>query len=643
VSTVSPGIPGPWPAAVALRLRTAEIAPPWFPCDDATQSHSRNDGGRRPLLTPVPQALIPPLPGLSRRPSSATGRRAVGRPAPLITLTFVLSAVVSLPSLCHAAAGDSKVDVQTLITSGAAPSAAEVAGGTLDARFTAAGSSDSLRQLRGAYWVRLKASRDIDASDLPVIAVSSSRLLSAVSYARTAGSPAPLSPAAELPGYGGTREVAFLVPGGLRAGQVFYVRLQADGAGRDRVHLAITTLRTVLRQGERHALTICLACGALAALALATAAMWLLLSDQLFLLYAAMTGLQALYLAYFSGEGFRWPWLAAGSALVPYAWNVPVALSGTMACLFAREIAELRHASPRGYRAFGWLAGAFAALAVANVGHLIGLGQLVAGIGNLMFLGAGIFVLVVAFLAWRRGNRAAGWFLFAWVLLETFSVVTSARLLFTRAASDEVLLYYGLPGSMVASAVLTALGVADRLRQQRHALTEAERRAKTDPLTGVLNRRSLLEQLDSVCRSARADNLPVAVLFMDLDFFKSINDSYGHAAGDACLSAVIHPIQAELRHSDIIGRYGGEEFVVVLSGADTAAAQPIAERIRQRVSEVCIDGHGAPIRFTCSIGVASSDSLGVWGEALIAQADAAVYAAKRLGRNRVQVAIPLAA
>ena len=264
-------------------------------------------------------------------------------------------------------------------------------------------------------------------------------------------------------------------------------------------------------------------------------------------------------------------------------------------------------------------------------------------IGNLMFLGAGIFVLLVAFLAWRRGNRAAGWFLFAWVLLETFSIVTSARLLFSRAASNEALFYYGLPGSMVASAILTSLGVADRLRQQRHALTEAERRAKTDALTGVLNRRALLEQIEAACRNGRANRLPVAVLFLDLDFFKTINDSYGHAAGDACLAAVIHPIQAELRQSDVIGRYGGEEFIVVLAGADAAAAQPIAERIRLRVSELSIEGHGSPIRMTCSIGVASSDPLGVWGDALIARADAAVYAAKRLGRNRVQVAIALAA
>jgi diguanylate cyclase (GGDEF)-like protein len=191
---------------------------------------------------------------------------------------------------------------------------------------------------------------------------------------------------------------------------------------------------------------------------------------------------------------------------------------------------------------------------------------------------------------------------------------------------------------MVAAAVLIALGVADRLRQQRAALTDAERRAQTDPLTGVLNRRSLIERLDAACVRARARGLPIAVLFLDLDHFKLINDSFGHQAGDACLQAIIAPIQSELRQSDVIGRFGGEEFVVILSGADTAAALPIAQRIRARIANVRVHGYGAPIALTCSIGIGASDTLGLWGEQLISRADAAVYAAKRAGRDQVKVA-----
>jgi diguanylate cyclase (GGDEF)-like protein len=92
-----------------------------------------------------------------------------------------------------------------------------------------------------------------------------------------------------------------------------------------------------------------------------------------------------------------------------------------------------------------------------------------------------------------------------------------------------------------------------------------------------------------------------------------------------------------------VGRYGGEEFVVILSSASSSSAHAIAERIRERVANVRVDGYGVPIRLTCSIGVAASDTLGVWGEHLLARADAAVYAAKRAGRNRVQLAVPRAA
>jgi len=606
----------------------AQIAPQRIPCDDFPQVQPLPAGDSKAAPAPV-----------SRAPAA----RLRDIPSPrLKAWALLLGICLAMPA--RAADNPVSVTVGTLAGSGPPPPAAQLASGALDGRFSASPSA-VLRQVRGVHWVRLQATQNLEASAAPVITVSASDDLQVEVYPRGAAAvPTPLVQAAVLPGFGGTREIAFLVPeSGLTAGQVFYARMAAPAAAADRVYLGIGTLQGTLARGAQHALLIALACGALAALALATAAMWLLLSDRLFILYAGMTGLQALYLAYFSGEGFRWPWLAAASGLAPYAWNVPVALGGAMASLFAREIADLRHTSPTAYRSFGWLATGFALLAVANVGELFGVGQIVVAIGNLMFLGTGVFVLAVAFLAWRRGNRAAGWFLFAWILLETFAIVTSARLLFTRAASNEILFYYGLPGSMVASAVLTSLGVADRLRLQRHALSEAERRAKTDSLTGVLNRRSLLEQLEAVCRDARANGLPVAVLFIDLDFFKSINDSHGHAAGDACLSAIVQPIQAELRQSDIVGRYGGEEFVVVLSGADAAAAAPIAERIRARVAEISIDGHGAPIQVTCSIGVASSDPLGVWGDALIAQADTAVYAAKRLGRNRVQIAMALAA
>jgi diguanylate cyclase (GGDEF)-like protein len=462
-------------------------------------------------------------------------------------------------------------------------------------------------------------------------------------YAKGSSRAQPLAPAAEQPEFRGAQDVVLILPGDPGSAQTLYAYIDPHGRSLAMPRFSSTTLADALGRGADHARMIALAFGALIAMSLAALVIWFVLADRLFVLYTALFALQALYIAFLSGQGFDWPVLAYARPLASHAWNVPAALGGAVACLFVREIADLQHYSPRVYAAFRWLAVAFVVLAVANVAKLFGFSDLVSGAGNVMFLAATIFTLAVSFLAWRRGIRAAGWFLLAWGLLEGFTIATAARLLMADAEDAERLLYYGLPLSMVAAAVLIALGVADRLRDQRRALTDAERRAQTDPLTGVLNRRSLIERLDAVCLRARTRELPISLLFIDLDHFKEINDSRGHAAGDACLRAIVSPIQAELRQSDVVGRYGGEEFVVILSSADTAAAHPIAERILERVANIRVDGFGPPIRLTCSIGVAGSDALGAWGEQLIAHADAAVYAAKNAGRNRVQVAVPLTA
>lgn len=533
-------------------------------------------------------------------------------------------------------------DVQLLAPATPEASVSAVTSGALDPRFThltgykASAHAETL-------WLRLSAPASFTPAGIPVLIARGGwyEHIDAFSAGPTAGQPLPH--ATELREFGGAHDSVFILPGGLATGQPLYLRVSAEDDGVDSLRFSLSTLDRTLARAAEHSRMIALAFGALTALAIGSLLIWLILKDKLFLLYPGIFFLQALYLAYFSGEGFDWPVLFHGKAIAAFTWNVPIALNGAVASLFIREIADLQRTSPWVYKIFGWIAWVFVALTLSNLAHLVGLGGVVAAIGNLVFVGSAVFTLVVAFLAWRRGNRAAGWFLIAWGMLEAVAIATGVRLLLDRAEHAEVLLYYGLPLSMVAAAILVALGVADRLREQRAALTDAERRAQTDPLTGVLNRRSLIERLDAACLRARARGLPIALLFIDLDHFKEINDSFGHAAGDACLSAVIAPIQAELRQSDVIGRYGGEEFVVILSSADIAAAHPIAERIRNRVSDVRIEGFGPPIQLTCSIGVATSDTLGVWGEHLIAQADAAVYAAKRSGRNRVQVAIVKAA
>jgi len=555
------------------------------------------------------------------------------------TSLWLLLAEVSPTAIQAAELAPADRPLEVRLLSATAPNtlAANVTSGALDSYFEPL--HDNRTSGPGIFWLKVAAPSSSAATGLPVLVMQAAHQTRVDVFA--AGAPVPL--ATMLAAYRGLQDRVFVLPSGLQGGQPVYVRIETSGIESRGVRLSAATLGTTLERGAVHARMIALAVGGLLSMAGAALLIWFVMADKLFILYATFFFLQGLYIAYLSGQGFDWPLLALARPLTSFAWNVPVSLSGAVGCLFAREISDLKDFSPRIYSVFGWFALAFVALTVANVAKLFGFVSLVSAIGNVIFFVVSAFTLVVAFMSWRRGNRAAGFFLVAWGVLNGFTITAAVRFLVTQSDENEALLYYGLPLSMVAAAVLVALGVADRLRRQRAALTDAERRAQTDPLTGVLNRRSLLERLDAACLRSRARGLPIAVLFIDLDHFKLINDSFGHQAGDACLRAIIGPIHSELRQSDVIGRFGGEEFVVLLSGADAAAARPIAERILERVATVRVEGFGQPISLTCSIGVAASDTLGVWGEQLINRADAAVYAAKRAGRNQVQMADPPAA
>jgi diguanylate cyclase (GGDEF)-like protein len=544
------------------------------------------------------------------------------------------------PAAAAAPTGAARVEVLIFDRSIASPTPDALTSGALDQHFAKPKLGAQVRSRD--YWLKLEVSDVRPPEGMPVVVAHAARDLHLNLMVSEAGAPASLPLATTLSGFLGVRDGVYALPRGF-SGQPVYAHVTADNDERQYLRFSAGTLDSTLTEGATHARMIALAFGALTAVSLAGLLIWFVLKDRLFILYATLFALQALYMGYLSGQAFDWPWLSVAVPWRSFAWNVPVALSGAIASLFTREIADLKHTSPRVYQAFGWFAAAFVLLAFTNVAKYFGLGWLVNAFGNVMFLASAIFTLIVCFLAWRRGNRAAGWFLVAWVLLEGFTIAAAVVFLLTPSKDASELYYVGLPLSMVAAAILTALGVADRLRAQRVALSDAERRAQTDPLTGVLNRRSLIERLNAACQRAQARGLPIALLFIDLDHFKLINDTFGHPAGDACLRAIIAPIHAELRQSDVIGRYGGEEFVVILSSADASAAVPIAQRILSRVANVQVDGFARPIKLTCSIGIAASDTLGVWGEHLIAQADAAVYVAKRSGRNQVQVARNLAA
>jgi len=165
--------------------------------------------------------------------------------------------------------------------------------------------------------------------------------------------------------------------------------------------------------------------------------------------------------------------------------------------------------------------------------------------------------------------------------------------------------------------------------------------ANTDALTGVLNRRAFMERMDQEIRRSLREDVPLSLILTDIDYFKRVNDRYGHQVGDLVLQRFTEQLSESSRPYDFVGRYGGEEFVVCLPGVDVSQARSVAERMRRRVEEtgIMLPDSSQSIRITGSFGVAS---LRMGSEETVdlitGRADDTMYRAKREGRNRVCVA-----
>jgi diguanylate cyclase (GGDEF)-like protein/PAS domain S-box-containing protein len=180
---------------------------------------------------------------------------------------------------------------------------------------------------------------------------------------------------------------------------------------------------------------------------------------------------------------------------------------------------------------------------------------------------------------------------------------------------------------------IAARDISDRKRLER----ELAHQAAHDSLTGVNNRRALIASLAETLALARRHNLRFWVVFIDLDHFKQINDRFGHRAGDRVLETITARLRNLLRADDIIGRYGGDEFVLLLRGGpDSRLATPLLDRIMQVVCEpVVFEGHS--LQVTCSLGITAYPDDGDTEDSLIERADAAMYLAKQSGRNLYQL------
>ncbi|XDF34661.1 diguanylate cyclase [Paracidovorax avenae] len=187
---------------------------------------------------------------------------------------------------------------------------------------------------------------------------------------------------------------------------------------------------------------------------------------------------------------------------------------------------------------------------------------------------------------------------------------------------------------MVLHSMSVSLASHRLIRKVSHQNQQLEELRRIDALTGLYGRGHWQEQAEAALGRFHAENAPTSLLMLDIDHFKDINDRWGHSVGDEVIRTVARLVRSNMRATDCAGRYGGDEFAVILRGRDRAAARLVAERIRAQAQEARV--HGMPqLQFTCSIGIAALETAHTHVRDWVDAADAALYQAKRHGRNGI--------
>lgn len=246
-----------------------------------------------------------------------------------------------------------------------------------------------------------------------------------------------------------------------------------------------------------------------------------------------------------------------------------------------------------------------------------------------------IFAIAMVGLGWDavRRQRPAGRYFLAAALSGMLGTAITTMTVWGWLPFST-LLYRAVEFGILIEATLLALAVSYLVRQHENARHSAEQQARIDPLTGLLNRRALLEQGEQLKVAALRHRRPLSLILFDLDHFKFINDLYGHAVGDEVLRESALLLRQLCRREDLAARWGGEEFILLLPDADLADAVNMAERIRKGLVERLFWASSESIALRASFGVVTlADHASI--ERLIADADTLLYRAKQAGRNQV--------
>lgn len=505
-----------------------------------------------------------------------------------------------------------------------------VVSGALDGGFRrVAGDPPAIFQARSSQgWWRVRITEDAPAAQEPQLVLEAPFLTWVETW--RPGAAAPVRSAGHGidadPRYS-SRALVIGLPGGVHRGDTLYLRVHSRGAVP--MNVAIVPRDAVHRADLRHVAWRSMILTTIIVLALLALAFWTGVGDSSFVFLSATLALSALYLATMGGEVRQLPWLGELLLSGPQGARAVASFGVAASNGFMLRYLDLVHLAPRLGRLLTVLAYTMVGIGLADA--FVDFGPL-ATLGNLLLVVSSSTVLAAAVVAIGHGSRPARFLLVSWLPLIITTILKAMELVGWITPLSG--LSHGLAASFALSGLLLTVGLSDKMLQLRRDRDEASIRATVDPLTALLNRRAVEQVAREDMLRAKATGRPLSVAFVDIDHFKGINDTYGHHVGDACIRFISLRIANQLRKTDVLGRFGGDELLIVMPDTDAANAAVICERVREAVNCRPIVVEELAIDCSLSIGTAqlrNAETL----EPLLARADRALYASKNAGRDRV--------
>lgn len=535
----------------------------------------------------------------------------------IMAVLTLLAGVLAEAAFAHAAPAFRLALLADAAGPAAAPQAVVSGARAADFRALATDAAVPFSRSTGR-WLRVTLASDWSAASPPLLVLRGARFNTVEVYAPPGYRPVPLAltrPASD-PRFSRGSLVREL-PADLRAGQPVYLYLPPS-PNPARLSVAVDALTHYLVRDLRHVRLIALLTSVQFTMVLVGLTLWAALRERLYGYFLGYITPQMVYLLIVSGELYELPGTDLAGRIGIRALWIAAAVSAPFALSFILAFCDLRRMTPRLARLLAALRWPFALLALtAALLPMAWIQRWQADAGNALFVLSSLTAIVAVALAWRRGSVEAGVFLLAWIPQSMLTALVAALLVLRQPL--PAWLEYGHLATLAFSSLVLTVGLGLSTLRARRERDQAHRLAEHDALTGAYNRRALLARLAAALIDARQSAQPLSLLFLDLDHFKDVNDRSGHEAGDALLRELTARWSAQLRRSDLLGRYGGDEFVLCLPDTDAAGSAEILARLET----------SHPFRW--SVGTATA----VEGDTLstmLSRADAALYEQKRSSR-----------